>query len=276
MSFDAQPHPFDDLISQPESDFRLAHAALLWAIDEYPDMRPAHYLDRLNALAERVDQCDAHDGHDRVGALRSVLVEEEDFTGNIDDFMLPGNSYLNRVFDTRRGIPVSLSVLWIDIAQQLGWPIHGVSMPGHFILRHEGVGDELLIDPFNGGRILTFETCQQMAAALFGKEAELTEEQMESVGPRTILARMLGNLYAYHVHKDDWPRAIRILSRVAALRPDDAMIFAEIGRLQTKTNDLGGAARSLTKARELAATDEETSTINHHFVHLRNLLNEQN
>ena len=276
MSHVEDEHPFDEFIQQPEENIRLAHAALLCACDEYHDLTPAHYLQRLNALADRVDSKDAHTGHERADVLREVLVDGEMYHGNIEDFGNPVNSYLNKVIDTRAGIPISLSAIWIDVAAQLGWPFVGVSLPGHFIIRYDGIGEEILIDPFNNGRELSHDDCSKMVRALFGDEFSLTEQHLEPAGTLAILARMLGNLYMSYVQVNDYSRTARVLSRIVALRPEDAMVHAELGRMQLLNGDLIGAATALHRATELAQNAEEISTVNHHKRELRARMHEQN
>ncbi len=271
-----EPHPFDEMVRRPDREIRLAHAALLWARDEHSDMTPAHYLDRLNALADRVEAKDAQCGHERIEALRHVLVEAEAFRGNYEGFTRPENSYLNRVIDTRRGIPVSLSVIWLDLAEQLDWPLVGLTLPGHFIIRYDGVGDELLVDPFNEGREITREQCSTMLSGLFGREFELTDEHMTPASERAILARMLGNLYAAYASKEDWLRTGRVLRRITALRPKDAMVHAELGRVLMLVGDLKSAATVLNKAEELARGEEESATVIHHLNELRFRLHQRN
>lgn len=271
-----EPHPFDELLQNPESEIRIAHAALLWARDEYPDIAPARYLDRLNGLADRVDAASATSGSERIDALRRVLVESEYYEGNYTDFTDPGNHYINRVIDTRRGVPVSLGAIWLDIAGRLDWPIVGVGTPGHFFVRYENLGDEIIIDPFNRGRELSRDDCEQMLIRVFGAEFALADEHLCTVGTRSVLARMLGNLYATYTNHNDWPRTVKILRRLVAVQPDEALLRAELGRVEVLLDDLNSAAGTLNRALELSGTDEERSTVNHHLIALRSKLNERN
>ena len=269
-------HPFDEAVKQPESDVRLAHAALLWARDEYEDIAPKQYLDRLSALADRVDGLHASTGTERVEALRDTLVVSASYRGNYEDFANPANSYLNRVIDMRRGNPVSLGAIWLDIAKQLDWPMFGLAMPGHFLIRYEGVADEVIVDPFNSGRILSEEDCTKMYSAMFGDEAvreEFHSERLETFG---ILARMLGNLYVLYANAGDWSRTALILRRLVAVQPRDAVVRAEFGRVLTLLGDFKEAAATLNEAMTLADGDEEKATINHHLIGLRSKFNEQN
>lgn len=269
-------HPFDEAVGQPESEVRLAHAALLWARDEYQDIAPKQYLDRLNALADRVDGHHASTGTERVEALRDTLVVSGSYRGNYEDFTNPANSYLNRVIDMRRGNPVSLGAIWLDIAEQLDWPMFGVSMPGHFLIRYEGVADEVIVDPFNGGRILSDDDCAKMYSAMFGAQAVREEAHTDRLGTFGILARMLGNLYVLYANAGDWSRTALVLRRLVAVQPNDAIVRAEFGRVLTHLGDLKEAAAALNEAMELADGDEEKATINHHLIGLRSKFNEQN
>ncbi len=269
-------HPFDEMLQRPESDIRLAHASLLWARDEYDEIAPARYLDRLNGLAERVDAEGAYSAADRVEAMRSVIVESESYRGNVQDYFNPANSYLNRVIDTRLGIPITLSTIWLDVARQLDWPLHGLNLPGHFLVRYDGIDGDLIVDPFNQGRVLTRESCTKMVQAMFGEEFVLKEEHFLPVGPRSILARMLGNIYIIRSNACDWPRTTHALERLVAINTEDPMMGAELGRVQTLTGELRKAAVTLNRALKLADTDEERATVNHHLVDLRHRLSEQN
>ncbi len=255
---------------------RLAHAALLLATDEYDDIAPARYLERLNGLAERVDVSNVYTGSDRVEALRVVLIESESYRGNYEDFQNPANHYLNRVIDTHRGIPISLSAVWLDLARQLDWPFHGVSMPGHFLIRYDGIGEEIIVDPFNGGRELSHEQCEQMVKGIFGPDFVLADDHLAPIGTKTMLTRMLGNMYSMYAQKQDWLRCVRVLRRVVAVHPEESMLHSELGRMQFVAGDLKSAANTLTRALELASNDEEEATANTHLHELRQLVSEQN
>ncbi len=257
-------------------DFRLAHAALLLARDEYEEVAPARYLERLNGLADRVDRLDAHSGSDRVDALREVLIDAEAYRGNYEDFQNPANHYLNRVIDTHRGIPISLATVWLDLAHQLGWPFHGVSMPGHFMVCYEGIGEEILVDPFNGGQEKSREQCEQMVKGIFGADFELTEEHLASIGTRTVLTRMLGNLYSMYAQQQDWTRCVRALTRVVAIHPEESLLHSELGRMLFVAGNLTSAASTLNHALTLAANKDEEATAQHHLRDLKQLFSEQN
>ncbi|NOT00904.1 MAG: hypothetical protein HOP29_09770 [Phycisphaerales bacterium] len=269
-------HPFDEAVRQIHSEIRLAHAALLLAEDAYDNVSPPAYLARLDAMAKRADEGSPRTASDRVSALRQVLVDGEGLQGNLDDYHNPDNLYLNRVLDTRRGVPITLGTIWIDVADALGWPIVGMDMPGHFLLRYDGDDEELLIDPFNNGHEVSRAFCAEMTTRLFGPEFQLTEAHFAAISPRGLLGRILGNIYAFNVQREDWPQAVWALRRLNAVSADDAVLLAELGRLETKLGDLDSASRSLKHALKLAQGTEHVATINHHLFEVRRLINERN
>ena len=146
---------FAAMVTRPESELDLAAAALEIAAEEYPQLVPGPYLQRLDVLAERV--------RDRLGdetaplivlqELNRVLFEEERFRGNAEAYYDPRNSFLNDVLDRRVGIPITLSLIYLEVGWRLGLPLSGVGFPGHFLVRYEGEVVRVLLDRFDGGRI---------------------------------------------------------------------------------------------------------------------------
>jgi len=276
MGNEAQKHPFDELVNGPEGQIRLAEAALLFAADEYPDLTLNHYVQRLDILARRVAGYPAFNALQRINALRQVLVTEEGFQGSASVFNNSAGTLLNRVMDTRRGLPVALSVVWLDVARRLDWPMHGVGLPGHFIVSYDTDGQRILIDPFNQGALLSRESCEQLLRTMFGESAELHDAHLNTLAPRGILERMLGNLYAISVSAEDWEGAARALRRTVALRPDNVPLRAELGRLLTLGGRLDEATRVLAEAQRLARDDEEARLVDTHQTQLLRKLGENN
>ncbi len=215
-------HPFDEYVQQPDAHWRLAEAALLFAADRYPRLVVTSYLAELDRFARRVDHLGARTPADQVRALRQVLVEEERFFGNTTWYYDPRNSYLNEVLERRLGIPISLSVVWIDICQQLDWPFVGIGLPGHFIVGHRDAERRLWVDPFGGGRILLRGDCESLAAAACGDAKPLPDGAFVPISPRAILVRMLNNLRVMYVRQEAWHYAIGVLRRLCALEPSRA------------------------------------------------------
>ncbi len=254
---------------QPDPRIRLAKAALLFSLDEYPDLDVARYLARLTRLAREVGAEHTHGPRDQWQAMRTVIVERHGYTGNDADYKNPANSYLNRVIDTRRGIPISLSVIWLDVAATLDWPLTGVGLPGHFMLRHPGMDEDVYVDPFHGGALRSREECAEMVRLILGTSAPVSDEMFQPVDGRQTLRRMLGNLYAYYVNLNDWRRSADVLSRMVAVVPDEIPVRAELARVLTQEGSLGRAAEVLQEARELAVFEPERELLDERVEELR-------
>ncbi len=221
-------HPFDALVQRDESEVRLAEAALLFAVDHLPGLKIAPWLNRLDELVRRVDAKQACTRTKQIDALRVVLVDEEHFAGNTANYYDPRNSLLNEVLERRLGIPIALSVVWLDICHQLGWPFVGVGLPGHFIIKRTTSDGETLIDPFNNGCTLLRADCERMVTGIYGHKVHLTDEHFQASTNKAILARMLNNLRALYLNRQAWYDGGRVLARLLALRPGSAELEQEL------------------------------------------------
>jgi regulator of sirC expression with transglutaminase-like and TPR domain len=194
---------------------RLDRAALELATIQYPDLELAPSLDRLNELASGLGDRmrNFNDGRDFVETAQRYLFEELGFHGNEQDYFDPLNSCLNQVLERRTGIPVTLSVMYMEIARRLAMPVFGIGLPRHFILQFDDGNYAAFIDPFHGGQTVTPRQCFALAGA---PVADLS--LLRRVTPRDILLRMLQNLVACYRRRQDTERA------VAAL---DLLIFAK-------------------------------------------------
>jgi regulator of sirC expression with transglutaminase-like and TPR domain len=161
---------FAEAVAQPENEIDLAYTALLVAQEEYPQLAPEPYLQRLDELAER-----AHDRLAQENAplivmqeLSRVLFEEESFRGNASDYYDPKNSFLNDVLDRRTGIPLTLSIVFLEVGWRLGLPLEGVNFPGHFLVRYDGEALRLLADPYQDGAIRFEDEAQSLLDQVSG------------------------------------------------------------------------------------------------------------
>ena len=264
-------HTFDALVRLPEDQVRLAAAALWYATDEYPHLKVAHYLGQLDQFAARVDRANARTPEDRIEALRAVLVDELGFCGDRNDYENPENSYLNRVIVRRRGIPVTLSAVWLDVAGRLGWRLHGVNMPGHFLISMTTSEGEVYIDPFHDGRELRETDCRQMATEMFGPEFAWHERHLERIGGREMLLRMLSNLHSLYLLRQDWRRTARVLERMLALRPTDPHLAVELAQLLMTLGESGKALGLLNLMAQQSLPDAQREFLDRqlHILHTR-------
>jgi regulator of sirC expression with transglutaminase-like and TPR domain len=216
-----------------EADARadLTAIALEIARDAYPDLDIDANLARINALADRVRaRCRAGASHVQVlKQINWVLFIEEGFRGNTDDYYDARNSYLNEVLDRKTGIPISLSILYLALAERLGVPMAGVGLPYHFVVCLRQESPALYVDPFHSGTFLDRAGCQARVEGLSGKPVALSEEQLAPCTTAEIVARMLRNLKSIHLRSHDWPAALPVLRRLAILCPEDAAEQRDLG-----------------------------------------------
>jgi regulator of sirC expression with transglutaminase-like and TPR domain len=230
---------FARLVAAPDDAVDLARGALLIAAEEYPQLAAEPYLQRLDVFAERV--------HDRLSEesaplvvlqeLSRVLFEEEGFRGNAGAYYEARNSFLNDVLDRRLGIPITLSVVYLEVGWRLGLPLEGVNFPGHFLVRYSGEALRLLVDPFNMGLIRFEADAQELLDRVYGGTVPLQPGYLRPASRRDILARILSNLKGIYFNQHDDVRALAAIDRALLLRPDDAeevrdrgLVLARLGR----------------------------------------------
>jgi regulator of sirC expression with transglutaminase-like and TPR domain len=185
-----------DYVRQDEASISPAVGALFFARHEYPALDVDLYLGRLDAFGRTaVRRLEGlRDPYQAVRSLNRLCFEEEGLTGDTQTYYDPRNSFLNEVLDRRRGIPISLSVIYMEVAARCALPMRGVPFPGHFIVKLEHPDEPLYLDPFNAGRILARDDLRDMLARFEGRDAVLREAHLRTASPRDILFRMLGNL----------------------------------------------------------------------------------
>jgi regulator of sirC expression with transglutaminase-like and TPR domain len=236
---------FAELVQRPEEEVPLDEGALLIAAHANPELDVEFELGLLDDLAER---CPAP----TLDAWRRHLFVDLGFTGNVDDYYDPDNSFLDQVVRRRVGLPIALSVLGIEVGRRLGLRLGGVALPGHFLLRHDGGDEPLFVDPFAGGRVLDRRGCIERFHAVNGRTAPFVESYLDVVGPRAILGRMLANLRAIYAGRGDldglaWVFALRlsIPGTPAIERRELARVLGSTGQFVEAAEVLEGLARTI-------------------------------
>lgn len=215
---------FSALVNRNIEDERidLARAALAVARTEYPQLNSDSYLARLQALAQRVRARLPRNPAppETIAALNAVLFKEEQFRGNVADYYDPRNSFLNEVLDRKLGIPITLALLYEEVARRIGLPLFGVGMPGHFLLKHYDVdGGQVILDPFHGGALLTLQECQQRLDQIYSGQMHLQSEFLSSVSRRRWLTRMLNNLKTIYLSGRNFRKALTMADLILAIYP---------------------------------------------------------
>jgi regulator of sirC expression with transglutaminase-like and TPR domain len=253
---------FAEIVSRDDDEINLAEAALLIAAEEYPRLDVDVYLERLDAFGdlvrERAEGLRA--ASDVIAALNDILFERLGFRGNRESYYDPRNSYLNEVIDRRTGIPITLTVVYIEVAKRIGFPIKGVGLPFHFIAKHEAEGGDLFIDPFNAGGLLGLAGCADLIARMSGGKLELRPEHLAAVSTKQILTRMLSNLVGVN-SASDHPRALAAIERILLINPDSTPHIRDRGLLLAAVGDRTAAIAELERYLELALDAPDADTI---------------
>ena len=196
--------------------FDLEDGVWRFSLARYPDINVAAFRAQLDAWADRVrDPLRAGaSGAETLLALNQVLFGELGFRGNSDDYHDPANSYVNRVMDRRRGIPISLSAVYLFVGRRLGLPVAGIGMPGHFLCRYQTSREEIYIDAFNGGKLLDRADCKRRIEAL---AVEHDDSHLAPVTSRRMLQRMIANLHLLHKEKKQRAETERLQRHLVAL-----------------------------------------------------------
>jgi len=214
---------FRRAVERPEDALDLGRAALAIAEAEYPRLDITAYLARIDELAVAVTKHltgDESGPHRSIAALNYVLFQKCAFRGNRDDYFDAKNSFLNEVIDRRIGIPITLSVLYMEVARRIGLPLLGVGFPGHFLVKYLDDREEIVIDPFNGGDIRTPDSLQELLAGLYGKPVALSPQLLDPVTKKQILRRMLNNLKFIYLRQRDLVKALAALDRMMIAEPN--------------------------------------------------------
>ena len=251
------------LAAGEEADLDLARAALYLAAEEirpstptttwrgsmpWPTTRPTCRLDTAPPLG-------------RLLALNRYLFAEHGFTGNAHHYYDPRNSFLNEVLDRHMGIPITLSVVYLELGWRLELPLAGVGMPGHFLVGYYPQDGTRYVDVFNQGRLLTHDECVARLQAQFGNGFVFYDEHLAPVSKRQILTRMLTNLKQVYMQRQDLDRALAAVERILLLNPDQPGEVRDRGLLQYRRGALRDAHADLERYTQLAPDAHDAETV---------------
>ena len=251
----------EDALNAPGAD--IAPAGLAIARIEYPALDPEPYLDRIDRMggnaAERLAGVSVASS-DAIRILNEYLFDEEGFSGNRENYEDPRNSFLNEVLDRRRGIPISLAVIYMEVARRAGLEITGVNFPGHFLLRAASpmVGDDLIIDPFHGGALLSEFDCRQLLRHHVGDDAAFDGSLLLPATRHDIVVRMLVNLKRLYVRMRSFPQARFVSTLLLTVDPSAIGELRDRGLLAYHLEDFASALRDLEEYLRLAPSEAET------------------
>ncbi len=271
MNFPLARQLFYREIYQPEDQIDLAKAALYIAQEEYPDLDPAEYLNALDTMATEVqERLPAQQYPLRIiQTINHYLYDDLGFTGNTGDYYNPGNSFLNQVLEKRTGIPITLALVYLEIARRIDFPMVGVGMPGHFLIRPTFAEMEIFVDAFNRGEVLFAQDCEERLQQIYTYPVKLQPSFVEPVAPRRYLGRMLANLKLIYLNQGNIEKCLAAIERILLLFPGAALELRDRGLLYYQLERWAEARQDLETYLVQIPNAEDASII-------RNLLKQMN
>ncbi|MEM6503550.1 MAG: transglutaminase-like domain-containing protein [Cyanobacteria bacterium P01_C01_bin.89] len=263
VEFSIARQQFIQEVRQPESEIDLARAALLIAQEAYPILDIDLCLDELQGIADEIRPKLPTERYPLkvLQVINGVLFDELGFRGNEDDYYDADNSYLNAVLERRLGIPITLSLVYLEVAARLDFPMVGVGLPGHFVVRPDIDDCEIFVDGFHGGDILFPEDCKALLSGIYGRPMALEPEFLRPVPPKQFLMRMLANLKGIYLSKKDISEALSIVNRMLILFPDNIQQTRDRGLLHYQAGNLKPARWDLEQYLTLSPKAEDRDLI---------------
>jgi regulator of sirC expression with transglutaminase-like and TPR domain len=247
MNFSSARLHFYQEIQQPDEHIDLAKAALYIAQEEYPDLDIAEYLNALDTMAGEVKEClpDSRYPLRLIQTLNQYLYIDLGFAGNQTDYYDPCNSFLNDVIDRRMGIPITLALVYLEIARRIDFPMVGVGMPGHFLIRPDIPDMEIFVDAFNRGEVMFAQDCVDQLTQMFQQPVSLQPEFLAPVTNRQFLKRMLTNLKYIYLKQQKLAKTLTAVERIVVLSPgeilevrDRGLLYYQLGQYPQASEDL--------------------------------------
>jgi len=234
-----RPQSSDPFFTLLQGDIDLGRGALLIAQQARPELDIEHYIERLDQLSEgfRIRHPQMPSGATAVSALNEYLFDEIGFRGNRESYDDPTNSYLDEVIDRRLGIPITLSLVYIEVGNRLNLSLSGVNFPYHFLVRCDARAEPIFIDPFAGGQLLDPAQLKDRLPVVDGIQLHLEDRYLQPASPRDILARILRNLKRIHTYGRQLKDAIYCGERIALLEPEEADNYRDLGFLYYRTHE---------------------------------------
>lgn len=252
----------------------LIRSALVIARTEYPTLDIEEYAGRIERMSRRASALAAGLGASGMrSALNQVMFEEGNLRGNREDYYDPRNSFLNDVLDRGLGIPITLAIIYMEVARRVGYLLAGVGMPGHFLLKHYGDdGQETLIDCFNHGDILSRQDCQSRLDEIYSGEMALRPEFLHPISRRQILTRMLNNLKTVYLSTRNFRKALTIADLILVIHPRSAEDVKQRALLRYSMGMHALAAEDLGEYLKISPTASDSEEVRQMSLSIRRML----
>lgn len=260
---------FIEIINSPDRLIELDRAALLIAAEEYPRLNPEKYLQQLDYLAAEANERlpKKEDAFGRLLGLSKFLFQDCGFGGNVENYYDVRNSFLNDVIERRKGLPITLSVVFIEVARRLGLTVYGVGLPGHFIVKFFDTSEEevleIYLDPFHGGRVLSEEDCRGLVEKMYQGKVSFNRSFLATVTRCQILTRMLQNLKVVYTRAANHHKTLGVIERLLLIVPDAitevrdrGLAYLALGRFTQARIDLENYLNAVPQAGDAAQIKE--------------------
>lgn len=253
----------------------LVRGALTIARTEYPDLNIESYVRQIDELAFQAESriTELGDASETISAVNHVLFEEIGLRGNRENYYDPRNSFLNDVLDRRLGIPITLALIYMEIGRRLGFPLFGVGMPGHFLLKNYDIdGRETLIDCFNGGDILNAQDCQRRLDEIYSGQMTLRPEFLFAVSRRQMLTRILNNLKTVYMSSRNFKKVLPLVDLLLVIYPRSPEDVKQRALLRYSLGQSKAAAEDLEEYLRMSPEASDSDEIRQTALSIRRML----
>lgn len=262
---------FEQIAGTPDAQLDLVEGSLVIALEENPSLDLEHYLDDVNGWTESIRGRleGSRDVERIVETVNRVLFEEEGFHGENDDYYDPRSALLSAALDRHAGLPITLSILYLEVSRRLGAEVAGVALPGRFLVKFTGPWGVVVVDPFEGGRVLSTLELQKLLDRVFGGGVQLREQHLRSFSPKEILARELAQLKAAYLAQHDLPRAAASIDRLLILDDRDAWEVRDRAALAMQLHAYRQAIELFERYLALMPSADDRSRVGDQIAYLR-------
>lgn len=256
---------FHHEIEQTDESIDLAKAALYIAQEEYSQLDIEEYLNALNTMAVELEERLPLEKYPLkiIQCINQYLYDDLSFKGNSRNYYDPRNSFLNDVIERRTGIPITLALLYIEVARRIDFPMIGIGMPGHFLIRPDISEIEIFVDAFNNGEVMFSQDCQERLSQIYQQNVTLQPEFLAPVTKKQFLARMLTNLKYIYLKQQQLEKALSCVERILLLFPSAALELRDRGLLSYQVGHFNQAVEDLQTYLNQVPDAQDASTIRH-------------
>lgn len=262
---------FEELAGRPEPLLDLVEASLVIDLEENPRLDVEHHLHEVQTWSDAVRERlrGSHDVERVIETLNRLLFEEEGFHGEQEDYYDPRSALLSAALERHAGLPITLSILYIELSRRAGIEATGVSLPGRFLVKFSGPFGVIVVDPFDGGRVLSTIELQKILDGMYGGGVRLREHHLRSFSPREILARELAQLKAAYLAQHDLPRAAASIDRLLILDARDAYEVRDRAALAMQLHAYAEAIALFERYLALTPYADDHSRVRERIAYLR-------